>query len=165
MELGYNGLYVSNISTKETKARSRPRLSQAGQNSWGPQNREAPPPKRSHSHRRLNMIPRSRRIPKSSFRYLSAGRSFSHGALSIRCVPLSTSEPSRIAVIVSKKVAKSAVARNKLRRRVYSAFQPMLPRLKEGFLCLAYLRREGEGLSFKDLSSAIEELCRTARIV
>jgi ribonuclease P protein component len=111
------------------------------------------------------MIPRSRRISKSSFRHLSSGRSFFNNTLSLRVVPLSDPTPTRIAVIVSKKVAKTAVGRNTLRRRVYSAFEPLLPRMKGGFLCLAYPRREGEKLSFKELSLSVHDLCRQAGIV
>lgn len=39
--------------------------------------------------------------------------------INLKCVPGSTNRPFRAAVVVSKKVSKSAVMRNRIRRRIY----------------------------------------------
>lgn len=56
----------------------------------------------------------------SSLRYLfSKGRSFKSGFLLLKAVKNSRRLNSRVAVIVSKKTVKSAVKRNRIRRRIY----------------------------------------------
>ncbi|MFM2423842.1 MAG: Ribonuclease [Candidatus Parcubacteria bacterium] len=64
------------------------------------------------------MITRSARIPRSDFPSLSRSRHHIHGEYhTVVYTPL---EVYRGAVVVSKKVAKSAVDRNRLRRRAYA---------------------------------------------
>jgi ribonuclease P protein component len=52
------------------------------------------------------------------------GRPAKHGALGIRAVP-SRGEDYRLAVVVSKKIHKSAVRRNRIRRRIFEQFRKM----------------------------------------
>lgn len=96
---------------------------------------------------------------------MAAGRSFFNEALSLRLIPLPTKEKTRIAVIVSKKVAQTAVARNRIRRRIYAACHPLLPHLRDGYLCLIYPRREAGALSAHTLASAIQKLCQSAGLL
>ena len=77
------------------------------------------------------MIPRRRRLTKGLFDDVMSGARPSHSALFvIRYVK--SEGPSRFSVTVPKKIAKSAVSRNKLRRRAYSALYPLLPKVKDG---------------------------------
>lgn len=50
------------------------------------------------------------------------GRSVRRGSLTLRYVP-SRTEDFRLAVVVSKKVSKSAVVRNRIRRRLYESIR------------------------------------------
>lgn len=73
------------------------------------------------------MLPRSNRIPRSEFAEIMRSRQFSNTPH----FTLRTAQGggrARYAVSVSKKVSKSAVVRNRIRRRVYSA----LPEADEG---------------------------------
>lgn len=67
------------------------------------------------------MIRRAHRFHgHASLTYLYAhGRSVRRGVLTLRYVPNARRESYRIAVVVSRKVSKSAVVRNRIRRRIY----------------------------------------------
>lgn len=66
------------------------------------------------------MLAKTRRLRGEEVReVLARGRGRRGAALSIKY--LSTSSPFRCAVVVSKKVAKTAVVRNRVRRAVYRA--------------------------------------------
>lgn len=66
------------------------------------------------------MLPATRRLPRAQFTtHVTTGRRYHSPHLTISYTPTTT--PAQAAVVVSKKVAKSAVARNRLRRRLYAA--------------------------------------------
>lgn len=71
------------------------------------------------------MLPRSQRLSGDQVRSLMAGKSaVLHTPLfMVRHVATTPGTTSRFSVVVSKKVAKSAVLRNLLRRRLYSAIK------------------------------------------
>ena len=58
---------------------------------------------------------------------------------------------SGFACVVSKKVSKKAVLRNKLRRRCYSAIRKNLPYIKEGYFFIILLKGSAAGLSISEL--------------
>ncbi len=65
------------------------------------------------------MVPASRRLPRNDFlNYSQRGRRYHSTHLTVVHTP--TKELAKTAVVVSKKVTKSAVARNRLRRRLYA---------------------------------------------
>ena len=61
---------------------------------------------RFHGHNSLNYLFRRGRTVRSDF-------------ISLRFVPSKNQEDFRLAIVVSKKVSKSAVVRNRIRRRIY----------------------------------------------
>ncbi|GHU80470.1 hypothetical protein FACS1894191_5830 [Clostridia bacterium] len=72
----------------------------------------------------------------------------------------------RFAVIVSKKVLKSAVGRNKIRRRVYEAIREELSAIKPPIDCLFTIySKEIKDLDFKVLQETIQTLLKEAKIV
>lgn len=66
--------------------------------------------------------------------------------------------PSQFAVIVSKKVCKKAVKRNRLRRQIYEALRLHLPLLKICFLALVIVRPTlaEKNISFQEMSQNIQ---------
>jgi ribonuclease P protein component len=69
------------------------------------------------------MLPKGRRLTADEVQVvLSQGRSSRAGNLSMK--RLLTKEPLRFAAVVSKSVAKKAVARNRIRRALYRALTP-----------------------------------------
>ncbi|MCX6819915.1 MAG: ribonuclease P protein component [Candidatus Adlerbacteria bacterium] len=71
------------------------------------------------------MLPKRRRLSAAEVRnIITAGRSGRAGFLSVKHIP--STQQLRAAVVVSKKVARGAVERNRLRRAVYRALVPFL---------------------------------------
>ena len=71
------------------------------------------------------MLPKRQRLTAAEVReILTSGRSVRSGTLSAKFI---SSKERKAAVVVSTKVAKSAVVRNKLRRAAYDALRPVLP--------------------------------------
>lgn len=66
--------------------------------------------------------------------------------------------PSQFAVIVSKKICKKAVRRNRLRRQVYEALRLHLPLLKIHFIALVILRPSitENKVSFQEISKSVK---------
>ena len=71
----------------------------------------------------------------------------------------------RVAVVVSKKVAKSAVARNKIRRRVYEALRvnfELVPKKKD-YIFVVYSKDVGV-MKFGELEKLLGELVTEAKV-
>jgi len=62
----------------------------------------------------------------------AAGKTVRGGQISLKYATKDTSKPYRIAVVVSKKVHKSAVDRNRVRRRLYEAIRTLELQPKPG---------------------------------
>ncbi|MEX0919418.1 MAG: ribonuclease P protein component [Parcubacteria group bacterium] len=74
------------------------------------------------------MLPKSKRIPRKAFKpLLDSKRYFNSEHFSVK---VADSKETKIAVSVSKKVSKSAVIRNKVRRRVYSILKDIIQIIK-----------------------------------
>ncbi|HRK40558.1 MAG TPA: ribonuclease P protein component [Candidatus Saccharibacteria bacterium] len=72
---------------------------------------------------------------------------------------------SRIAVVVGKKVAKSAVTRNRIRRRVFEIIRHHLPNIKSHHdLSLTVFTAEFATLPFKDLEQDVITLLSQAHL-
>lgn len=72
----------------------------------------------------------------------------------------------RYAVVVSKKVLKSAVGRNRIRRRVYEAIRAELPNIEQPVDCIFIIyTKEIAVIDFKELRSLIHNLLIEAKII
>jgi len=105
------------------------------------------------------MLPKKRRISRQIFSKLP-GTSFQKSSkhFSLRST---AAEEARVAVLVSKKVAKQATVRNKIRRRTYSATRTLVPHLsKKLFLIIA--KKGAENIRGEKLKTELAELLRTS---
>lgn len=68
-------------------------------------------------------------------------------------------------VIISKKVSKRAVVRNRCRRRVREAFRPLIPNLEPGFDILVYIKQEMGTVPFDSISQNISHACRQLKVL
>ena len=81
------------------------------------------------------MLPKNKRIPREMFSLLLEGaKVFKNNLFLLRFI--SESKSSRFCFSVSKKVAKSAVARNRLRRAGYRLLEKYLPEIKPKILAI-----------------------------
>lgn len=72
----------------------------------------------------------------------------------------------RLAVVVSKKVHKSAVARNRIRRRLYEAFRYHQDEIHEPYdMVLTVYNEQIADIPAKDIDKIITNLLKQARIV
>ena len=70
----------------------------------------------------------------------------------------------RFAVVVSKKVHKSAVGRNKIRRRIYEIIRAELLRLKTSDTVIIVVSSEVLNMSYQELAHEISELFTSANL-
>ena len=79
---------------------------------------------------------------------------------------VNTRKKQRFAVVVSKKVLKSAVGRNRIRRRVYEAIRLEHPRIEQPYDCIFVVyNKEILKMPFKELRSLISSLLKEANII
>lgn len=100
---------------------------------------------RFHGYNSLNSVYRSGKTIRGSVLLLRYGRNLKR-------------KKSRVAVVVSKKISKSAVVRNRIRRRVYASAKPYVLCLPQAFdLVFTVLDEKTVDIDFKDLNRLIEK--------
>jgi ribonuclease P protein component len=109
------------------------------------------------------MLSKNRRIPREVFSELLTHSKYTNSpTLSLRFVLDKKRPGPQVGVSVSKKVSKSAVVRNTIRRRVYSAVQILYPDLLNG-LFLFVAKSGAEKLKGEKLKEEVKKLIERAR--
>jgi ribonuclease P protein component len=115
------------------------------------------------------MLPKKNRISRVLFdTVLKNGIFFHSDHLIFRSVNHLQNGPSKFSFVVSKKVSKSAVKRNFLRRCGYSLLSLVLSKEKmrtSGFLGAFFFKKGSEGLETEKLREEILFLLKKARIL
>jgi len=94
---------------------------------------------------------------KSFFRtVMKSGGLFGSKHLSVKAVIVESSR-SQVKVVVSKKVALNAVARNRLKRRIRGIFEEISPKSLQAIF---YTKKGSGELSFKELKEEVVSLIR-----
>jgi ribonuclease P protein component len=117
------------------------------------------------------MFPKKNRISKKEFKeILTVGRVFHSPSFSLRGIKSSSlskrgAVPPKFAFVVSKKIAKTAVERNKMRRRGFHALREIIfcPGIAmnakmNGFSCAFFFKKEGKEMKFDELKREIKVL-------
>ncbi len=103
------------------------------------------------------MLPSSKRLTTTLFKkVLEKGKIFSSNLFVIKLQK--TEGISRFSVAVSKKVEKTAVGRNKMRRTAYSYLRHLYPSIKKGYLGVVTVKFPLKGLSSEKIAASLEEL-------
>jgi len=97
------------------------------------------------------MFPKNSRIPRKMFPLLSNGSQVHKNNLFLLRFVSKSGSGNRFCFSISKKVAKSAVVRNRLRRAGYRALEKYLPQIKPNVLAL---------FSFKMIPKNNEEIIK-----
>lgn len=109
------------------------------------------------------MLPKHKRISKDSFKsILLKGTMYHADHFTLRTLP---SEKEGFAVLVSKKVAASAVDRNRIRRRVYSLLRDLLPQIKASSKNVISAKVGAKSLSFESQKEEVLKLLQKARLI
>ncbi|MBC7581332.1 ribonuclease P protein component [Aeromicrobium sp.] len=83
--------------------------------------------------------------------------------LSLRCAPNTRRQTFRVAVVVSKKVDKSAVVRNRIRRRLYEVIRLQTSQLHAPYdLIFTAFNAQLATTEYKNLDKQVAELLRRA---
>lgn len=103
------------------------------------------------------MIPKKNRIKREDFEEITKKGGFLSSSLfSIRFLK-NPEKIRRISVVVSKKVAKTAVKRNLLRRRVYEVIQKMP---ESPYFSIIFAKKGSEKASFREIATEITKLLK-----
>ncbi len=104
------------------------------------------------------------RGPKATNFIRKNGRNVRHGAFSLRFAPSPQSQTrSRVAVVVSKKVNKRAVARNRIRRRVFEIIRKHWDNLSHPHdMTIGVFNKEVANTSHEILEQDLIELFKAA---
>lgn len=107
---------------------------------------------------RISRLPREH-IPE----VVKKGKRY-HGALvSLHVLPLEHADGARFAFVVSKKVARKAVLRNRIRRRMREATRGLLDRIRPGLGIVLVGKKEIRDVSLHDIAEEITQLLKKAR--
>ena len=96
----------------------------------------------------------------NSLRYVYRNGQTIHSRIfKIKYVANTRRKDSRFAVVVSKKVHKSAVGRNRIRRRFYEAIRTEIPHIKPGMdIVIIIVSGESLALPFPEIRDTIRQL-------
>ena len=103
------------------------------------------------------MLPASKRLSVPLFATVLAKGSIVHSPLFTARI-MKTAGPSRFSAVISKKIAKTAVERNKLRRRIYSGVGSLIAKLKPGFHVLLMAKPPLTKASLPNIALDLESL-------
>lgn len=111
------------------------------------------------------MLSKRNRLPKISFEnVLKNGRGFRKDLIFIKVLP-NVSGHNRFGFLVTKKVSKKAVIRNKVKRRLREAVRKLLPKTKKGIDVVVGALPGLENRDFWDIAATIEALFKKANLI
>lgn len=113
------------------------------------------------------MLSRKLRIPKALAREVfMVGQSVSSNHFFLKTLPSrDPGSPSQFAVSISKKVAPTAVLRNRTRRRFYSALRDFVPQIRSGFLVGFVVKSGGQALEYGDIVTELKSALSRSRLL
>jgi ribonuclease P protein component len=96
----------------------------------------------------------------NSLRYAYRNGETAHSRIcKVKYTPNPRRTDPRFAVVVSKKVHKSAVGRNRIRRRFYEVLRHHIPRIKPGMdVVVIIVSGEALALAYNEIDKTIEQL-------
>ncbi len=71
----------------------------------------------------------------------------------------------RYAFVVSKKVCKTAVARNRVRRRVRAWVESNMPNIKPGYDILLIIRQDLSSITYQDIKEELQTVFTKASLL
>ncbi|HEY0907739.1 MAG TPA: ribonuclease P protein component [Candidatus Paceibacterota bacterium] len=108
------------------------------------------------------MLRKAERLTVSDIEGLSAGKSVFGTLISMRYKP---ALKTKVSVTVSKKVAASAVDRNRIRRRTYAAVEKVLGNMKNPAYAMLMPKKEFLTAPFDTVCAEIESIFKKAGLI
>ena len=111
------------------------------------------------------MIPKKSRINREDFeKMMKMGRLCNGGLFSLRFLK-NTGKSTHFSVVVSKKVAKTAVSRNKIRRRAYSLLRKAFKNSENPYFLALFAKKGVEKATFSEVEGEVLVLLEKAKIL
>ncbi len=114
------------------------------------------------------MLPKNRRISRKEFGHiLGNSKRYNSPSLLLYIAKIASNKPtpSKVSFSVSKKVCKTAVGRNRLRRLGYSVLGKYLLNVKEDLLLLFVFKKDSQNLDFVKLDKEIQWLLSDSGVI
>lgn len=113
------------------------------------------------------MLPKQHRLPLRTdlVRVQEEGELFQGRLFSLLVAKGEKAKPSRFAFIISTKIHKRAVKRNRARRLLVEAIRSLLAKIKPGFDCVFLAKKPIIGKGPKEIKLETETLFRKARLI
>ncbi len=87
------------------------------------------------------------------------GQSVSLSQISLKYIPIKSDKKYKLAVVVSRKVDKSAVVRNRIRRRLYESIRQKYPKFKQNAnIIITVHNRQLATMKTSELDDLIQQL-------
>ena len=99
------------------------------------------------------MLPRRNRVRSGEFKELMGGKTLSTPYFLLKYKAILETSPTKYAVVVSSKISKRAVERNKIRRRLYSILSKNFP--SKGLVGAFFVKKEALKATFKELEKEV----------
>lgn len=80
-------------------------------------------------------------------------------------IPAQSDQTPQVAVVVSRKVCRKAVGRNRIKRQLRAALQPLLPQIRFGYWLILTARSGIVGRSWSEIRDEVERLVRKAKLL
>jgi ribonuclease P protein component len=111
------------------------------------------------------MIPSNRKVGTRLFKdIINKGKSFHSENFSMRVLFFGI-EKTKLSVVISKKVEKSAVKRNFMKRRFYAVIKEYLPEIKNGFAIGFFLKKKIDIVLMSKLNDELGVVFKKAGII
>ena len=103
------------------------------------------------------MFPKYSRIQKGDvLKVIKEGASYHSPSFLLKTLK-NPSKTTLFAVIVSKKVSKTAVSRNRNKRRVREIIKKEAGRIPQGYFCIVMMKKDLNKTLFKDIQNELKE--------
>lgn len=110
------------------------------------------------------MLAKQARLTTKQFENVIKKGVVSHSSLFLLRI-LTGQKDTRISVAAPKKVANTAVIRNKNRRRLYPAIKPLFPHLSTGVWAILFVKKDISDIDFEVLIQNVREAFIKAKLL
>ncbi|PIS13411.1 MAG: ribonuclease P protein component [Candidatus Tagabacteria bacterium CG09_land_8_20_14_0_10_41_14] len=111
------------------------------------------------------MLPSQNRFRKTEFDSFKKSRKRTFSSANFNLSLAGSFNSIRFAIVVSSSVAKKAVERNKLKRRIRSVVSDNIEKIKNGFVVVIYAKEGAGDLTFQDIKKQINSLFKKSNIL
>lgn len=111
------------------------------------------------------MVPKNNRINRENFEKVMKKGGFVNSSLFSLRFTKKLEKSTCFSIVVAKKIAKTAVLRNKIRRRAYSILKKLTRNLESPYFIILFSKKGVETASFEETRTDIESLLKKAKIL